>query len=296
MKPRFVKQCQECPTGVSGKKPCDDGKFRCTSCHNKRQRQVFLAHHGVASAYEYLKLHGKITDEYKLYRRALSLKTEHNMAILEYDSMLDKQGGVCAACKRPPEQDEVLCVDHDHSTGKRRGLLCVRCNLTLGMVKDNPTLIKALLGYLMRHDSRRSWDWYFIDVAEMVATRSKDLSSQVGAVLVRDRQVLATGYNGFPTGVNDSLPERQERPTKYAWTVHGEENAILQAGKHGVSTAGATLYLHPLSPCLNCAKAIIQAGIKEVICPNPGKKGIADSSDPAEEILQAAGVILRRPE
>ena len=213
-----------------------------------------------------------------------------------YQQLLEAQGGVCAICKKPPLPGKKLAVDHDHATGKIRGLLCILCNSTLGYFQDNPETVRAALSYLLRNETKRSWDHYFMDIADVAAFRSKDLSNQVGAVLVRDRQILSSGYNGFPAGVNDALPERMVRPTKYIWTVHAEINAIMQAGKHGIRVEGASLYVSPLSPCVNCAKAIIQSGVVEVICRNPGAKGQADQKDSAEELLQAAKVILRKPE
>lgn len=224
---------------------------------------------------------------------------QYGMTLEDFQKLSDKQGSKCAICKELPKDGQRLCVDHDHSTGKVRGLLCRSCNLLLGNLKDKLANARAVVSYLLRHDGRRSWDHYFLDIAEATATRSKDTSAQVGAVLVRDRQVLATGYNGFPSGVNDAVPERHERPAKYMWTVHAEVNAILQAGKHGISTDKATLYVNPLSPCLNCAKAIVQAGVREVVCPNPGSLGTGDAAvelGKALELLAAAKVLIRKPD
>lgn len=107
------------------------------------------------------------------------------------------------------------------------------------------------------------WDLRFLALAKHVSDWSKDPSTHIGVVIVRDRQVQATGYNGFPKGIADD--ERlHDRPVKYAHVVHGEMNAIIQAGR---DARGATLYLYglPGPPCANCAKHIITAGITRVV-------------------------------
>ena len=118
--------------------------------------------------------------------------------------------------------------------------------------------------------TRPDWDEYFIQIAQVISTRSKDISSKIGAVLVKDRHVIATGYNGLPIGINDDIPERQQnRFLKYSFTVHAEMNCLLQAAKLGVATEGTTLYLYafgpPIIPCTECAKAVIQAGITRIV-------------------------------
>jgi dCMP deaminase len=153
------------------------------------------------------------------------------------------------------------------------------------------------MAYLMRHDPRRSWDRYFMQIAEHVATRSKDPATQVGAVLVRDRNIISTGYNGFPRGVNDNIPERYERPSKYDWAVHAESNALLTAARFGASTAGTTIYVTPLAPCKECAKAISQSGVKEVVYETIGDQSRWTASNAvAKEIFEASGVLIRNPE
>jgi len=117
--------------------------------------------------------------------------------------------------------------------------------------------------------NRQTWDEYFMDMARHVATRSKDRSRQVGCVIVdTDRVVRATGYNGFPRGVDDNVEERHQRPAKYRWTEHAERNAIYNAARSGVSTYGCVAYL-PWYPCMDCARALVQAGIAEVIAVEP---------------------------
>lgn len=107
------------------------------------------------------------------------------------------------------------------------------------------------------------WDQYFLDMCDQVAQRSKDPSTQVGAVITRDRHVLSVGYNGFPTGVAETT-ERWTRPLKYDFVCHAEANAITTAARYGHGLDGATLYAS-LMPCAACAKLLAQAGIRRVV-------------------------------
>ena len=112
-----------------------------------------------------------------------------------------------------------------------------------------------------------SWDEYFMGVALLAAERSKDPSTQVGACIVdENNRILSTGYNGFPRGCSDDIfpwnRNEADGETKYPFVVHAELNAILNA--NGKSLHGAKIYV-ALFPCNECAKAIIQSGIKEVI-------------------------------
>jgi dCMP deaminase len=95
---------------------------------------------------------------------------------------------------------------------------------------------------------------------------SKDESTQVGAVIIDpdSKTELSAGWNGLPRGVDDNVSERHERPEKYMWFVHAEENAIANAARNGIRLAGSTLYVTHL-PCPSCARKVIQAGIKEVV-------------------------------
>ena len=112
---------------------------------------------------------------------------------------------------------------------------------------------------------RPTWDEYFLEIAFTVAERSTCDRAHVGAVLVRDRRILATGYNGSPAG----LPHCDEVghlmiDGHCVRTLHAEQNAIIQAALHGVSSEGATAYVTH-QPCLTCAKMLINAGIKRVV-------------------------------
>lgn len=112
----------------------------------------------------------------------------------------------------------------------------------------------------------------FVGVAKAAAALSKDPSTKVGCVVVDDDgSVLSLGYNGFPRGVDD-LPQRYaDRDTKLIFVAHAESNAIAQAARHGVRLLGSTMVLTALYPCTDCAKQIIQAGIKRVYAPRMSK-------------------------
>lgn len=113
-----------------------------------------------------------------------------------------------------------------------------------------------------------SWHKYFIDLLDPVSKKSKDPSTQVGAIIVDNKnRTLSTGFNGFPRGVNDDseqFPERYERPAKYKFTEHAERNAIYTAASHGIPLEGCTIYIE-WYPCTDCARAIIQSGIINVV-------------------------------
>lgn len=147
----------------------------------------------------------------------------------------------------------------------------------------------------MKRENYISWDEYFMGVAILAAMRSKDPSTQVGACIVdAENRIVSTGYNGFPSGCSDDeFPwERQGDygETKYPFVVHAELNAILNA--HGKKVAGARIYV-ALFPCNECAKAIIQSGIREVIYLSD-KYAETDSTLASKRMLKAAGVKLTR--
>jgi dCMP deaminase len=139
---------------------------------------------------------------------------------------------------------------------------------------------------------RPSWDQYFMDITRLVATRSSCLRRQVGALLVKDRNILATGYNGVPSGITHCeatgcLRERLKVPSgerhELCRGLHAEQNAIIQAAKHGTNIDGATLYCTTM-PCIICTKMIINAGITRVIY----GEGYAD--DLAREMISEAAI------
>jgi dCMP deaminase len=147
-------------------------------------------------------------------------------------------------------------------------------------------------------NSRPEWDDYFLTIARQVATRSTCLRRQVGAVLVLDRRILATGYNGAPRGVRHCseagcLRERLNIPSgerhELCRALHAEMNALLQAAMHGVRVEGAWLY-STTRPCVLCAKMLINAGVRKLFF----AEGYPD--DLSRELLDEAGVeALHRP-
>jgi len=121
------------------------------------------------------------------------------------------------------------------------------------------------------------WDSRWMALAQLIATWSKDRGRKVGAVIVGpDNEVRSTGFNGIPRGVNDDVEERHDAASgeKYLWVSHAERNAIYNAALLGVSTKGCTIYV-PWYPCIECAKAIVQAGIGRIVCFEPD---LADSN------------------
>ena len=138
-----------------------------------------------------------------------------------------------------------------------------------------------------------SWDEYFMGIALLSSYRSKDPSTQVGACIVDDQnRILSTGYNGFPHGCSDDeFPwnrDESKGDTKYQFVVHAELNAILNA--RGKSLAGSILYVG-LFPCNECAKAIIQAGIREVVYLSDKYRN-TPGTIASRRMLDAAGVKL----
>ena len=141
-------------------------------------------------------------------------------------------------------------------------------------------------------DTRPSWDTYFMEIALLVARRSTCLRRMVGAVIVKDKRILSTGYNGAPSGVRHCietgcLREQLKVPSgqrhELCRGIHAEQNAIIQAAYHGVSIKGATLYCTNL-PCSICSKMIINAGIRCILY----QSGYAD--DMSRDMFDEAGV------
>jgi len=110
------------------------------------------------------------------------------------------------------------------------------------------------------------WDARWLELARVFGGWSKDRSTKIGCVIVdpQSRSLLSPGYNGFPRGINDDIDERHERPGKYKWTEHAERNAIYNAARHGIKLSGASMYVLWF-PCSDCARAIIQTGITELV-------------------------------
>jgi len=112
-----------------------------------------------------------------------------------------------------------------------------------------------------------TWKEYFLNIAEAVKLKSKDQRTQIGAVIVgQDKEIVSTGFNSFPRGINDFVEERQQRPEKYFWFEHAERNAIYNAARIGVSLRDTTMYLTCGIPCSDCARGIISSGIRTIYC------------------------------
>jgi len=151
-------------------------------------------------------------------------------------------------------------------------------------------------GFGMTGNKRPDWDEYFMDIAHVAAKRSNCSRRQVAAVIVKNKQIISTGYNGTPRGIQNCNEGGCSRCNSSVKSGHGlteclcshaEENAIVQAAKHGISVEGAMLYT-TFSPCLLCAKMIINCGISEVVFHS--RYSIDDISS---KILHEAGVHLR---
>lgn len=144
--------------------------------------------------------------------------------------------------------------------------------------------------------TRLSWDQYFMEITNLVSRRSTCLRRQVGAVLVKDRQILATGYNGPPRGLPHcdevgclrdlkGIPSGERH--ELCRGLHAEQNAIIQAANHGVAIGGATLYC-TTHPCVICTKMIVNAGIQRVVY----RDGYADEL--SREMLELAGISVEQ--
>ena len=147
----------------------------------------------------------------------------------------------------------------------------------------------------MDTQNRPSWDEYFMRLAHEVATRTTCLRRAVGAVVVKDRRILATGYNGVPTGIAHcaetgclrqqlGIPSGQRH--EICRGLHAEQNAIIQAARYGINISGSSIYV-TTQPCVVCAKMIINAGITEIVYENPYDDELALS------LLKEAKINLR---
>lgn len=182
----------------------------------------------------------------------------------------------------------------------------------------------------------KTWDEFFMEMAWLVSTKSKDDSTKVGCVLVRGHDFLTMGFNGFPRDVKEvrtvvdtvpfelgmvypegseriglevQIPSKKliderwhQRPEKYLWVEHAERNAVYNAARLGLSTIGATAYITYGTPCSDCARALIQAGVKEVVgtdIPFPGKGAgefyqLSDDTESVPSIMLAEAGVERR--
>ena len=142
--------------------------------------------------------------------------------------------------------------------------------------------------------SRLSWEEYFIEITKLVAKRSPCLSRQVGAVLVKDNRIIATGYNGNPNTLSNCESCKRKNSISgtnldNCYAIHAEMNAILQCAKQGISCNNAKLYV-TTKPCSNCMKHLLQVGIKEVIY-------LEDYNSPlTDELIKLSNIICRKYE
>lgn len=146
--------------------------------------------------------------------------------------------------------------------------------------------------------SKHEW---LLRIAELVATKSKDRSTKIGAVIVGpDFEIRSVGYNGFPRNINDNVDARHERPAKYMWTEHAERNAIFNAARVGIPVKDCVMYVTGRAiACTDCARAIIQSGITTIIGRAERKeihraKGAhwEENLEVAKQMLLEAGVSL----
>ena len=144
-------------------------------------------------------------------------------------------------------------------------------------------------------DNRPSWDEYFMKLAHEVATRTTCMRRGVGAIIVKDKRILSTGYNGVPTGLRHceetgclrqqlGVPSGQRH--EICRGLHAEQNAIIQAARYGINIAGASIYI-TTQPCVVCAKMIINAGIGEIVYQNPYPDELAMT------LLEESGIAMR---
>ncbi len=188
----------------------------------------------------------------------------------------------------------------EHSSGQQLEATIAMTQLTL---ENDLSLevfheqIKDLVLALSHQKKRPDWDEYFMNIAKSVALRSNCIKRKVAAVLVKDKRIIATGYNGTPRGVkncNEGGCPRCNAMTASGAKLdeclcsHAEENAIVQSAYHGVRIQDCILYT-TFSPCLNCSKMIINAGVKEVVFQNE-----YSVSDIAANLLKEAGVAMRK--
>ncbi len=142
-----------------------------------------------------------------------------------------------------------------------------------------------------------TWDEYFFEISKTVSTRSNCMKRKVGSIIVRNKRIISTGYNGSPKGTKNCDEGGCKRCNSFSLTgqgfaeecicSHAEENAIIQAAYHGISVKNATLYT-TLTPCTFCAKLIINGGIKEVVC---NQKNYVDKG--ASDLMKKAGVKIK---
>jgi dCMP deaminase len=225
---------------------------------------------------------------------------------VEADEQVRFERSLCRGRESAPETLEQFVAEEarelDSADPAAQQLLATR-RLADVVVDNNGTVdelrrrLSELVPRLMSAVERPDWDEYFMSIAKVVATRSNCLKRKVAAIIVKDRRVVSTGYNGTPRGARNCNEGGCPRCGSLAPSgtaledclcCHGEENAITQAAYHGTSLKGTTLYT-TFAPCLLCTKMIINSGIAEVVYNKE-----YPLNDRALDLLRECGVLLRQ--
>ena len=139
------------------------------------------------------------------------------------------------------------------------------------------------------------WDNRYMELAKAISTWSKDPSKKIGAIAIGSKgQVLAQGYNGFPRGIDDADDRLNDRETKYKYVVHAEMNLIYNATFNGISLDGSTIYIYGLPLCSECAKGLIQVGVKRIVMSKDSLEDVndkwLDSFELTVQLLNESGI------
>jgi dCMP deaminase len=235
------------------------------------------------------------------------LRTLNNFFLVSVDAPADIRFKRMKARNRendPKTWEDFLKVDaRDLGEADERGQQTRKCMALADftLINDStPELlnikISNLYNKMLLKIPRPKWDEYFMKMAALVSERSTCLRHHVGAIVVKDKRVLTTGYNGAARGMKDctelgclrnELGIASGTRHEICRAIHAEQNAIIQAGIHGINISGSALYCTH-TPCIICAKIIVQSGIKEII----SYQDYADED--ARKFLESAGVILRK--
>lgn len=210
------------------------------------------------------------------------------MSLIEYNSARGKRSGFTFG-------DRVeFWVSHSdnletYSIGQVDVYMDYRENIVIIRNETKDFLMSNIFD-LKKLDSRPTWTQYFLEIAQTVKTRSHDAQTQHGCVITdTDHHIVGTGYNGFPPGVDDSaLPK--ERPEKYPYVLHAEENAILNATR---PLKGCTMYVTG-KPCVPCLRRIMAVGITHVYydATKPAFQGEAEESEIFNKLLNMSNVVM----
>lgn len=163
---------------------------------------------------------------------------------------------------------------------------------------DNAVRVAKELGLFVLEEQKPiitpSWDEIFMREVYLWASKSKDPRTKIGAVLVKDNIPISHGYNGFARNVKDDTKRYNDRPTKYKFVVHAEDNTVLNCARRGISSVGSTLYTQCV-PCCECAKSIIQGGITDIVVHNlwPTMNNWEKSQEHSKVMFDEVGIKIR---